>query len=61
MMRSIHEGFLWGSTLVGSEISCENPSRDNKSSISLPSGIESPPGHQALKSPVKNEMMDCRI
>ena len=56
--RSIQEGFLLGSKLVGSEIAWDNPNEDKIISISEPSVVVSPSGHQylewALKSPVKN-------
>ena len=57
MIRSMQEGFLFGLKFVGSEINCDRPSRDKRFSISLPSMVVSPSGHQIcewpLKSPVK--------
>ena len=38
MTRSIHEGFLLGSKLVGSQMTWDNPRDDNRCSISVPSG-----------------------
>ena len=56
-MRSIHEGFLPGSKLVGSEMTWDKPKEVNISSSSLPSGVSSPSGHRRrdlpLKSPAK--------
>ena len=56
MTRSIHEGFLFASKFGGSEITWDRP-RDVRCSISVPSGVDSPPGHKnwkwALRSPVK--------
>ena len=56
--RSIQGFFLLGSKFVGSEITWDKPTVVSSCSISLPSGVESPSGHQnlewALKSPVKN-------
>ena len=56
-IRSMHEGFLWGSKFVGSVITWDKPRLVKSSSIITPSGVVSPLGHQnceyALKSPAK--------
>ena len=65
MTRSIHEGFLLGSRLVGSETTWDNPSDDKRYLISEPSGVASPSGHQywewALMSPVKKVAKGCSV
>ena len=54
----MHEGFFPGSKFVGSAITCDRPREVSIASISRPSGVSSPSGHQkwhlALKSPAKN-------
>ena len=52
-IRSMHDGFLPGSKLVGSEIIWVKFKEKNKSSISLHSGLESPPGHQCWECSLK--------
>ena len=53
------EGFLFGSKSVGSEMSLERSNELKRFSISLPSAVVSPSGHQnsecPLKSPVKKD------
>ena len=61
MTRSIQEGFSFGSKFVGSEISRERPSELIRFSISLPSAVVSPPGHQNCEWPLKSPVKKRRV
>ena len=48
MIRSMQDGFLWGSKFVGSEMSWNRPIEVKSSSSSVPSGVVSPSGPPKL-------------
>ena len=59
IMRSMQKGFLFGLKFVGSEINCDKPSAD-RFSISLPSIVVSPSGHQICEWPLKSPEESCK-
>ena len=50
----MQDGLQLGSKFVGSEISCDKPKEENKSSIKIPSAFVLPSGHHNWEWPLKS-------